>query len=257
MQYTRLERSGNVATITIDRPDALNALNDAVLDDLAAALDALEQKDRCLIITGSGSKSFVAGADIAVMRSQNKAEAMAFGKKGSDLFRRIEALPMPVIAAVNGYALGGGFELAMACDIRIASESAVFALPEVTLGIIPGFGGTQRIAKVIGAGLAKEMLFSGRRMKAEEAKACALVNAVYPSETLMEEAANLAGRIAANAPIAVRAAKTAVNLRMDADMDADLDAAMRLYVSCYETADQKNAMTAFVEKRKPEPFEDR
>ncbi len=257
MQYTRLERNGNVAIVTIDRPDALNALNDAVLDDLATALDALEQKDRCLIITGAGSKSFIAGADIAVMKDQNKLEAVAFGKKGSDLFRRIETLPMPVIAAVNGYALGGGFELAMACDIRIASENAVFALPEVTLGIIPGFGGTQRIAKVVGASMAKEMLFSGRRMKADEAKSCGLVNAVYEPETLMEEAGKLASRIAANAPIAVRAAKTAVNLRTDADLDADLEVAMQLYGSCYETADQKNAMTAFVEKRKPEPFEDR
>ncbi len=257
MQYTKLEHSGNIAIITIDRPDALNALNDAVLDDLAAAIDALEQKDRCLIITGSGSKSFVAGADIAVMRGQNKAEAMAFGEKGSDLFRRIETLPIPVIAAVNGYALGGGFELAMACDIRIASENAVFALPEVTLGIIPGFGGTQRVARIMGVGLAKELLFTGRRMKSDEAKASELINAIYPSETLMEEAEKLANRIAANAPIAVRAAKTAANLRLDADMDADLYEAMQLYVSCYETVDQRNAMTAFLEKRKPEPFEDR
>lgn len=258
MQYTKLEHSsGNIAIITIDRLDALNALNDAVLDDLAAAIDALEQNDRCLIITGSGSKSFAAGADIAVMRNQNKAEAMAFGKKGSDLFRRIETLSMPVIAAINGYTLGGGFELAMACDIRIASENAVFALPEVTLGIIPGFGGTQRIAKIIGNGLAKELLFSGRRMKSDEAKTCGLINAVYPSETLMEEAKKLANHIAANAPIAVRAAKTAVNLRMDTDMEADLYEALQLYVSCYETVDQRNAMTAFLEKREPEPFEDR
>ncbi len=257
MQYTRLEYNGNTAIITIDRPDALNALNEAVLDDLATAIDALEPKDRCLIITGSGNKSFVAGADIAAMCSQDKAEAKEFGKKGSDLFRRIETLPIPVIAAVNGYALGGGFELAMACDMRIASENAVFALPEVTLGIIPGFGGTQRVVRIMGIGLAKELLFSGRRMKSDEAKACGLINAVYPLETLMEEALKLAGRIATNAPIAVRAAKTAANLCMDADIDADLDKAMQLYVGCYETADQRNAMTAFLEKRKPEPFEDR
>ncbi len=257
MQYINFERRDGMAVLTINRPEALNALNDAVLDDLCAALDMVSKQDRCIIITGTGSKSFVAGADIAVMRTQSRAEAEAFGRKGSDLFRRIERLSVPVIAAVNGYALGGGFELAMACDIRIASENALFALPEVSLGIIPGFGGTQRIARVIGVGIARELLYTGRRMKAEEAKARGLVNEVYPQAELMEAAYKLAGNIAANAPIAVRAAKAAIAVSLETNIDTGLEAAMGLYASCYETADQQNAMLAFVEKRKPEPFQDR
>ena len=255
MKYAKLERVGRVAILTIDRPEALNALNSDVLADISAALDQLTRGDRCLIITGAGGKAFVAGADIALMRNQNKTEAMAFARQGSDLFRRIEQLSMPVIAAVNGYALGGGFELALACDIRLACENAVFALPEVTLGIIPGFGGTQRISRVIGASLARELLYSGRKMKAQEALSCGLVNKVFAPEALMSGAIDLATDIAANAPIAVRAAKAAVNLIEETTLDTGLEAALHLYVGCYETQDQQNAMQAFVEKRKSEPFE--
>lgn len=257
MQFAKLERVGSVAILTINRPQALNALNAEVLSDIACVLDTLTISDRCLIVTGAGEKAFVAGADIALMRDQNKMEAMAFARQGSDLFRRMEQLQIPVIAAVNGYALGGGFELALACDIRLASENAVFALPEVTLGIIPGFGGTQRICRTLGIGMAKELLFTGRKMKAQEALNCGLVNRVFAQEALMSGAIDLATDIAANAPIAIRAAKAAANLCAETSLETGLEAALHLYVGCYETQDQQNAMSAFVEKRKPEPFVDR
>ncbi|NCB05983.1 MAG: enoyl-CoA hydratase [Clostridia bacterium] len=257
MQYAKLERVGKVAILTVNRPQALNALNAEVLADIASALDLLARGDRCLIITGAGEKAFVAGADIAQMRNQNRTEAMAFARMGSDLFRRIEQLQIPVIAAVNGYALGGGFELALACDIRLCSENAVFALPEVTLGIIPGFGGTQRICRTLGESLAKELLFTGRKMKAQEALSCGLVNRVFAPEALMSGAIDLATDIAASAPIAIRAAKAAANLCAETSLETGLEAALHLYVGCYETQDQQNAMSAFVEKRKPAPFEDR
>ena len=257
MQFAKLERVGNVAILTIHRPQALNALNAEVLSDIASALDLLTRSDRCIVITGAGEKAFVAGADIALMRSQSKTEAMAFARMGSDLFRRIEQLQVPVIAAVNGYALGGGFELALACDIRLASENAVFALPEVTLGIIPGFGGTQRIMRALGVGMAKELLFTGRKMKAQEALSCGLVNRVFAPEALMSGAIDLATDIAANAPIAIRAAKAAANLCAETSLETGLEAALHLYVGCYETQDQQNAMSAFVEKRRPDAFEDR
>ena len=256
MQFTKLERVGSVAILTIHRPQALNALNAEVLSDIASALDLLTRSDRCVVITGAGEKAFVAGADIALMRNQSKTEAMAFARMGSDLFRRIEQLQVPVIAAVNGYALGGGFELALACDIRLASENAVFALPEVTLGIIPGFGGTQRIMRALGVGMAKELLFTGRKMKAQEALSCGLVNRVFAPEALMSGAIDLATDIAANAPIAIRAAKAAANLCAETSLETGLEAALHLYVGCYETQDQQNAMSAFVEKRRPDAFED-
>lgn len=257
MQFAKLERVGNVAILTIHRPQALNALNAEVLTDIVSALDLLTRSDRCIVITGAGEKAFVAGADIALMRSQSKTEAMAFARMGSDLFRRIEQLQVPVIAAVNGYALGGGFELALACDIRLASENAVFALPEVTLGIIPGFGGTQRIMRALGVGMAKELLYTGRKMKAQEALSCGLVNRVFAPEALMSGAIDLATDIAANAPIAIRAAKAAANLCAETSLETGLEAALHLYVGCYETQDQQNAMSAFVEKRRPDAFEDR
>lgn len=257
MQFAKLERVGSVAILTINRPQALNALNAEVLSDIACVLDTLTISDRCLIVTGAGEKAFVAGADIALMRDQNKMEAMAFARQGSDLFRRMEQLQIPVIAAVNGYALGGGFELALACDIRLASENAVFALPEVTLGIIPGFGGTQRICRTLGIGMAKELLFTGRKMKTQEALNCGLVNRVFAQEALMSGAIDLATDIAANAPIAIRAVKAAANLCAETSLETGLEAALHLYVGCYETQDQQNAMSAFVEKRKPEPFVDR
>ena len=255
MSYIKYEQNGFVGVLTIDREKALNALNSEVLADLDAALDAIDlDSTRCLIITGAGQKSFVAGADIGEMSTLTKAEGEAFGKKGNDVFRKIETLPIPVIAAVNGFALGGGCELSLSCDIRLAAENAVFAQPETGLGLTPGFGGTQRLARTINVGKAKEMIYAGTKVKAPEALSLGLVNAVYPAEELMPAAMKLAERIAANAPIAVRACKKAVNDGLQVNMDEAIVIEEKLFGSCFETQDQKNGMTAFVEKRKPEPF---
>ena len=186
MEFITYEVEGQIGIITINRPKALNALNSAVLDELDKTLDAVDQEAiRCLILTGAGEKSFVAGADIGEMSTLTKAEGEAFGKKGNDVFRKLETFPIPVIAAVNGFALGGGCEISMSCDIRICSENAVFGQPEVGLGITPGFGGTQRLARIVGTGKAKEMIYGARNIKAEEAYRIGLVNNVYPAEELM------------------------------------------------------------------------
>lgn len=244
-----------VGVITINRPKALNALNAEVLDDLKAVIDAVDLDEvRCLIVTGAGEKSFVAGADIAAMSTMTQAEAEAFGKKGNDIFRAIETLPIPVIAAVNGFALGGGCELSMSCDFRLAAENAVFGQPEVGLGITPGFGGTQRLARLVGPGMAKQMIYSAKNIKADEALRIGLVNAVYPQAELMGEAMKLASKIAKNAPIAVRASKKAINDGLEAPMDQAIVIEEKLFGSCFESYDQKEGMTAFLEKRKVEKF---
>ena len=205
MDFVLYEADGAVATITINRPKALNALNSQVLDELDQTLDAIDLDTvRCVILTGAGDKSFVAGADIGEMSTLTKAEGEAFGKKGNDVFRKLETLPIPVIAAVNGFALGGGCEISMSCDIRICSENAMFGQPEVGLGITPGFGGTQRLARTVGVGMAKQLIYTARNIKADEAYRIGLVNAVYPKEELMEQAKKMASTIAKNAPIAVR-----------------------------------------------------
>ena len=259
MTYVLLEKKEHIAIARIDRPNALNALNSAVLDDLNELLNTVEADEeiRALVLTGSGEKAFVAGADIGEMCSLTKAEGEAFGKKGNDVFRRLEMLPVPVIAAVNGYALGGGCELSMACDIRLCSDTAVFGQPETGLGITPGFGGTQRLARLIGPGMAKQMIYAAKNVKADEALRIGLVNAVYPAEELLPAAEKLAETIAKNAPIAVRASKRAINEGLDAPMDEAIVIEERLFGSCFETADQKEGMGAFLEKRKHEPFENR
>lgn len=258
VSFVTYEQKGFVGVITIDRPKALNALNSEVLADLEKVIDAISvDETRCVVLTGAGEKSFVAGADIGEMSGLSKAEGKAFGKKGNDIFRKIETLPVPVIAAVNGFALGGGCELSMSCDIRIASENAVFAQPEVSLGITAGFGGTQRLARIIGVGKAKELLYTTNKIKAPEALALGLVNAVYPADQLMDEAMKLAEKIARNAPIAVRATKKAINDGLQVDMDKAIEIEEELFGSCFESQDQRNAMTAFVEKRKPDPFENK
>ena len=259
MTHILLEKKGNVAIATIDRPKALNALNSEVLNDLNTLVDTVnaDPEIRVLILTGSGEKAFVAGADIGEMSSLSKAEGEAFGKKGNDVFRRIETLPIPVIAAVNGYALGGGCELSMACDIRIASDTAVFGQPETGLGITPGFGGTQRLARLIGPGMAKQLIYSARNIKADEALRIGLVNAVYPAEELMPAAEKLAETIARNAPIAVRACKKAINEGLEQPMDEAIVLEEKLFGSCFETEDQKEGMGAFLEKRKHEPYRNR
>ncbi len=255
MEYIKLAVEGNVGVLTVNRPAALNALNDQVIRELNEALDTIDLDIvRCLVVTGEGQKAFVAGADIGQMSGLTKAEGEAFGKLGNDVFRKLETLPIPTIAAVCGFALGGGCELAMSCDIRLCSDTAVFGQPEVGLGITPGFGGTQRMARLIGMGRAKELLYTARKVKAPEALAIGLVQGVYPVEQLMEEALKMAARIAGNAPIAVRATKKAVNDGLQVDMDRAIEIEEQLFGSCFETEDQKNAMGAFLEKRKPDPF---
>ena len=211
MTNVLLEKKGPYAVATIHRPEALNALNSQVLADLAELLDTVEADEeiRVLVITGAGEKAFVAGADIGEMSTLTKAEGEAFGKKGNDVFRRLETLPIPTIAAVNGFALGGGCELSMSCDIRICADTAVFGQPEAGLGITPGFGGTQRLARLVGPGMAKQLIYTAKNIKADEALRIGLVNAVYPAQELLPAAEKLAGTIAKNAPIAVRACKKA------------------------------------------------
>lgn len=261
MEFINYEAEGAVAVLTINRPKALNALNSTVLDEINETLDAIDLDTvRALIITGAGEKSFVAGADIGEMSTLTKAEGEAFGKKGNDVFRKIETLPIPVIAAVNGFALGGGCEISMACDIRICSENAVFGQPEVGLGITPGFGGTQRLARTVGIGMAKQLIFTARNIKAPEALRIGLVNAVYPLEELMPAAKKMAGIIAANAPIAVRNCKKAINDGLQTDIDNALVIEEKLFGDCFETEDQKYGMAFFLDRNKDkvkEPFQNK
>lgn len=258
MSFVDYTQDGNVAVLTINRPKALNALNSEVLADIDAAIDAIDLDTvRALILTGAGEKSFVAGADIDAMSNMTKAEAREFSKQGNDLFRKIENLPIPVIAAVNGFALGGGNELAMSADIRLASDNAVFGQPETGLGITPGFGGTQRLMRLIPVGKAKEMIYAGTNIKANEAKDLGLVNEVYTIEELLPAAQKLAGRIANNAPIANRNSKHAMNVGIDQDMDSAIDTEVIDFGECFESDDQKEGMAAFLEKRKHEPFQNK
>ena len=258
MNFITYEQEGFVGVITINRPKALNALNSEVLKELNATLDAVDlENTRALVLTGAGEKSFVAGADIAEMSILTKAEGEAFGKIGNDVFRKIETFPIPVIAAVNGFALGGGCEIAMSCDIRLCSDTAIFGQPEVGLGITPGFGGTQRLARLIPVGKAKEIIYGAVNIKADEAYRLGLVNSVYPLEELLPAAKKLAAKIAKNAPIAVRACKQAINEGLDLDMDQAIVLEEKLFGSCFETEDQREGMQAFLEKRKVEGFKNR
>ena len=261
MDYILYEQKGQTGIITINREKALNALNSQVLDELNTTLDAVNLDEvRCLILTGAGSKSFVAGADIGEMSTLTKAEGEAFGKKGNDVFRKIETFPIPVIAAVNGFALGGGCEISMSCDIRICSDNAVFGQPEAGLGITPGFGGTQRLARLVGAGMAKQMIYTARNIKADEAYRIGLVNAVYTQEELLPAAEKMAAGIAKNAPIAVRNCKKAINEGLDLDMDAAVALEEKLFGDCFESEDQKYGMAFFLDKNKEkvkEPFKNR
>lgn len=255
MEFVTYEIEGQVGIVTINRPKALNALNSQVLDDLNEVIDSVDTDAvRCLILTGAGEKSFVAGADIGEMSTLTKAEGEAFGKKGNDIFRKLETLPIPVIAAVNGFALGGGCEISMSCDIRICSDNAVFGQPEVGLGITPGFGGTQRLARLVGPGMAKQMIYTARNIKSDEALRIGLVNAVYTQEELMPAAKKMAAGIAKNAPIAVRNCKKAINDGLEVTMDEAIVLEEKLFGACFESYDQKEGMAAFLEKRKVEAF---
>ena len=258
MEYVTYEQDGFVGIVTINRPKALNALNSEVLKEIEAAFDAIDlDATRAVILTGAGEKSFVAGADIGEMSTLTKEEGEAFGKTGNDVFRKIETFPIPVIAAVNGFALGGGCEISMSCDIRLCSDNAVFGQPEVGLGITPGFGGTQRLARLVGAGKAKEMIYTAFNIKADEAYRIGLVNAVYPQAELMDAAKKMAAKIAKNAPIAVRACKKAINEGLDADMDQAIVIEEKAFGSCFETEDQKAGMEAFLNKTKVDGFKNK
>ena len=264
MDYILYEVNGAVGTITINREKALNALNSQVLDELNVTLDNVDLDTvRCLILTGAGEKSFVAGADIGEMSTLTKAEGEAFGKKGNDVFRKLETFPIPVIAAVNGFALGGGCEISMSCDIRICSDNAVFGQPEVGLGITPGFGGTQRLARLVSPGMAKQLIYTARNIKAAEAYRIGLVNQVVSAElneagevvvsakdALMAAANKMASGIAMQAPIAVRNCKKAINDGLQADMDQAIVIEEKLFGDCFETEDQKAGMGNFLEKDK-------
>ena len=210
-QFIKYEEDKTTAILTINRPKALNALNSQVLDEIDKTLDGIDlNKIKALIITGSGEKSFVAGADIAEMSTLTKKEGEAFGKKGNDIFRKLEEFPIPVIAAINGFALGGGCEIAMSCDIRICSENAIFGQPEVGLGITPGFGGTQRLARIVGPGMAKQMIFTAKSIKAEEALRIGLVNEIYPQNELLANAKKIADNIGKNIVHAIKNSKEAI-----------------------------------------------
>ena len=254
MSFVKFEQQGAVGVVTIDRPKALNALNPEVLADLKAAFEGIDQNAvRCVVLTGEGDKSFVAGADIGSMSTMTKAEGEAFGKLGNDIFLMIESFPLPVIAAVNGFALGGGCELAMSCDIRICSDNAMFGQPEVGLGITPGFGGTQRLPRLVGMGMAKQLLYTARNIDAAEALRIGLVNAVVPQAELMDTAIKMANNVAKNAPIAVRACKKAVNEGMQVSIDKAVEIEEKLFGGCFETHDQVEGMACFLSREKPKP----
>ena len=255
MSFVEIQKNDKTAVLTINRPEALNALNSQVLSDLTAALDELKKEAdlRCLIITGAGPKSFVAGADIGEMSTMNPKKGEAFGVAGNKVMSQVASFPCPVIAAVNGYALGGGFELALACDLRLASEKARFAFPETGLGITPGFGGTQRLARLVGPALASELIFTGRTVKADEALAKGVVSQVCAPEGLLDKAQELADTIAGRAPIAIRQAKKAIRGGLDLTLEKGLDYESECFGECFDSEDQKNAMKAFVEKQ---PFND-
>ncbi|MBR6897938.1 MAG: enoyl-CoA hydratase/isomerase family protein [Lachnospiraceae bacterium] len=276
MEFITYEQEGFVGVITINRPKALNALNSQVLDELSAVLDAIDpDTTRAVVLTGAGEKSFVAGADIGEMSTLTKAEGEAFGKKGNDVFRKLETLPIPTIAAVNGFALGGGCEISMSCDIRLCSDNALFGQPEVGLGITPGFGGTQRLARLVSPGMAKQLIYTARNIKADEAYRIGLVNAVYSAtvdeagnvtataqENLIAAAKKMAAGIAANAPIAVRNCKKAINEGLQTDIDSAIVIEEKLFGDCFETEDQRAGMGNFLEKDKEKklkvvPFKNR
>ena len=256
--FVDYEKKDNIAILTLNRPDALNALNLDVLSELNDAVITAENDEDVyvLIVTGAG-RSFVAGADIAQMKNLTAIEARAFGEFGNSVFAKIDGLSKPVIAAVNGFALGGGCELAMACDIIIAGEKAKFGQPETGLGITPGFGGTQRLPRIVGAAKAKELILTAKTIGAAEALSIGLVSSVVPTEELMDKAFELAGMICANAQVAVRQSKAAINRGLQTDMDTGIAFETQAFGLCFSTEDQKDAMEAFVNKSKVERFKNK
>ena len=255
MEFIKTEHIDLIMKIVIDRQTALNALNSEILLELSETFKSIDtQKTRCVIITGAGEKAFVAGADIGQMKTMNQAQAKDFSIKGNEIFYQIEMFPIPVIAAVNGYALGGGCELALACDIRIASENAFFGQPEVCLGILPGFGGSFRLVHIVGEGMAKEMLYTGERISAARAYEMGIVNAVYPLHDLQIKAIELAKKICKNSPIGISSLKNAINESKKSEVAKKIDIEARYFSKCFETEDQMEAMAAMLEKRQAKPF---
>ncbi len=242
-----------IATITFNRPKALNALNSALLEELSQALDnvADDEDIRVLVLTGAGDKAFVAGADIKELAGLSALQAKCFARKGQSVINKIAALPIPAIAAVNGYALGGGTEMALACDFIYAAESASMGLPETTLGLIPGFGGTQRLSRLIGPNQAKELIYTGKIIPAIEAQTLGLVNQVHTAELLMEAVMKTARTLAAKGRVSLRAAKEAVNAGLDTDLATGLKIEQDAFAICMVSEDAEEGTRAFIEKRKP------
>jgi len=251
--HVRLSHEGPVSTLTIDRPDALNALNADVLAEIRSAIEETASTDgvRCLVITGAG-KAFVAGADISAMKEMGPDEARSFSAEGHRTLDMIEQLPCPVIAAVNGFALGGGCELALACDFIYASEKAKLGQPEVKLGVIPGFGGTQRLSRRVGVAMARELVYTGAMLSAEEALRIGLVNRVVAPDALLETAYATARTIAEMGPLSVTAAKRAIFEGEDRELEKANQREVDLFAGCFASADQKEGMDAFLNKRKAE-----
>ena len=258
MGFVDFEQRGPIGIVTMNRPEALNALNDQVLKDLDAVLDQAEANEEVLvlILTGAG-RSFVAGADIGQMKDFTPVEAKQFGMYGNSVFLKLENFPKPTIAAVNGFALGGGCELSMACDIRLASEKAKFGQPEVGLGITPGFGGTQRLPRIVGVSKAMELILTAKTIKADEAKAIGLVSEVYPAEELMDKALELANAICANAQIAVQESKRCIRMGMQTDINTGSAFEAEAFGVCCGTADKDEGMGAFLEKRAEKHFQNK
>ena len=245
------EKDGAVGSLTINRPKSLNALNPATLNEIAACLQDVrrDQSIHCLLITGAGDRAFIAGADIAAMVAMTALEGKAFAALGLSVLRTLEELPIPVIAAVNGFALGGGTELALACDLILAADKAKFGQPEINLGVIPGFGGTQRLARRIGLPRARELIYSGDMIDAETALRYGLVNKVVSVADLMSEAKALAHKLAAKPPVAIRQAKTAINTGIDLDLENGCRFENEAFALTFATADKVEGMKAFLEKR--------
>lgn len=251
-QNILLDIKEHVAVVTINRPESLNALNEATLLDLRQCMQALEKRQDVLaiIITGEGDRAFVAGADIAHMKALTVSEAKKFAELGHEVLKTIENMSRPVIAAVNGFALGGGCELALACDMRLASDNAQFGQPEVNLGVVPGFGGTQRLPRLIGKGLANEILFSGKMIDGDEAYRIGLVNRIVPQQSLMDECRQLAAIIATRGVRAVELCKQAVNNGLEMDLQRACGYEADLFALCFADKEQEEGMAAFLEKRK-------
>lgn len=249
--FLKIEKIDSITIMKVSALKSLNALNSNILREIGDFVDNLEETTRVLIVTGDGEKAFVAGADIVEMQNLNETQGFEFSQLGARAFRHLETLDIPVIAAVNGYALGGGLELAMACDIRLASSKAKFGQPEVGLGITPGFSGTYRLAKLIGQGYAKEMILTCKTINAEEALRIGLVNAIYEPEDLMTQALLMAQKMVANAPLALKYAKECINESYDMYADDAIEFESKNFGRCFATQDQKEGMAAFLEKRKP------